>query len=144
MLASSSAHDPVPAYGNLWWIDGKARCRTPGPYLLPANAGPLVPSAPSDMVAASGADDEKIYVVPSHDLVVVRHGRRSNVAAASSLLAVTRCDEELRGRLRRRLRLALRDRGDPGRGNPFRGPGIQARRRATSPRWRRCLTIRPA
>jgi CubicO group peptidase (beta-lactamase class C family) len=60
-----------PAYGRLWWLNGS-------PYrLAPAGRrveGPLIQAAPSDLVAALGAQDRKIYVVPSRKWVVVRTG----------------------------------------------------------------------
>jgi hypothetical protein len=34
----------------------------------------MIPTAPSDVIAALGAADKKIYVCPSLDLVVARHG----------------------------------------------------------------------
>ena len=48
-----------PSYGHLWWLNG-------------AN---LIPSAPKDLVAAQGAQDRKLYVVPSRQLIVVRTGQ---------------------------------------------------------------------
>jgi CubicO group peptidase (beta-lactamase class C family) len=45
-------------YGYLWWLMGKRN----------------IPGAPGDWVAALGARDQKIYVVPSLDLVVTRQG----------------------------------------------------------------------
>lgn len=63
-----------PAYGYLWWLNGQASYRIPGPYAFPSLPGPIIPSAPPDLVAALGAGDKKIYVVPSLELVVVRHG----------------------------------------------------------------------
>ena len=48
-----------PSYGHLWWLNG---------------AG-LIPSAPKDLVAAQGAQDRKLYVVPSRQLIVVRTGQ---------------------------------------------------------------------
>lgn len=60
-----------PAYGRLWWLNG-------GAYTIRAEAarvdGPLIPAAPTDLVAALGALDRKLYVVPSKKLVVVRMG----------------------------------------------------------------------
>ena len=60
------------AYGYLWWLNGKAS------YQLPALQfefqGSLIPNAPNDLVAALGKNDQKIYVVPSLDMVVVRQG----------------------------------------------------------------------
>ncbi len=64
-----------PSYGYLWWLNGK-------PWHLLGNdpgrrPGPIIPAAPADLVAALGAADQKIYVVPSLDLVVCRQGSRA-------------------------------------------------------------------
>jgi CubicO group peptidase (beta-lactamase class C family) len=57
MLAPSPAN---PAYARLWWLNGgQAR----------------VSAAPADMVAALGAMDRKLFVVPSRRLIVVRMGQ---------------------------------------------------------------------
>lgn len=68
MLAPSATN---PAYGRLWWLNGSA-------YTLGAlgnrREGPLVKAAPADMVAAFGAFDRRLYVVPSRKLIVVRTG----------------------------------------------------------------------
>lgn len=62
-----------PAYGRLWWLNGSDfTIRPPGAR---RQSGPLVPAAPADMVAALGALDRKLYVVPSRKLVVVRMGQ---------------------------------------------------------------------
>jgi CubicO group peptidase (beta-lactamase class C family) len=42
--------------------------------------GPLVPSAPADMYAAMGAEDQRIYVIPSKNMVVIRMGDASDPA----------------------------------------------------------------
>jgi len=74
-----------PSYGYLWWLNGKAFHR------LPAGTGPiptsLIPSGPPDMVAAMGAGDKRMYVVPSLDLVVARHGAPANNSGAAALSA---------------------------------------------------------
>lgn len=61
-----------PAYGRLWWLNGGDF------YVLPAQSrqvdGSLIPTAPADLVAAQGAMDRKLYVVPSMNLVVARTG----------------------------------------------------------------------
>ena len=61
-----------PAYGRLWWLNGS-------PYTIrpagPSAARPLILAAPADLVAALGALDRKLYVVPSLKLVVVRMGQ---------------------------------------------------------------------
>lgn len=60
------------AYGYLWWLNGKSS------YHLPQSQiqfpGELIPDAPSDMFAALGKSDQKVYVVPSKKLVVIRMG----------------------------------------------------------------------
>lgn len=60
------------AYGYLWWLNGKSS------YHLPQTQiefnGTLIPNAPNDMYAALGKNDQKIYVVPSRKLVIVRMG----------------------------------------------------------------------
>lgn len=72
------------SYGYLWWLNGQPS------FMLPATQlvldGPLLPDAPADMYAALGKNDQKIYVVPSEGLVVVRQGNNAGpvVAAASS------------------------------------------------------------
>lgn len=60
-----------PAYGRLWWLNGSA-------YTMRAlgerKEGPLIAAAPNDTVAALGAFDRRLYIVPSRKLVVVRTG----------------------------------------------------------------------
>ena len=61
-----------PAYGLLWWLNGQ-------PWRLAPRVpdridGPLIPDAPSDLVAMLGAQGRAVYVVPSAELVVVRTG----------------------------------------------------------------------
>lgn len=60
------------AYGYLWWLNGKST------YHLPQSQfefqGKLIPNAPNDMYAALGKNDQKIYVVPSKKLVIIRMG----------------------------------------------------------------------
>lgn len=61
-----------PSYGYLWWLNGQPNYMLPGLQLnLP---GPLIDDAPADMIAGLGANDQKLYVIPSRNLVVVRLG----------------------------------------------------------------------
>jgi CubicO group peptidase (beta-lactamase class C family) len=78
------------SYGYLWWLNGQASHRLPGPQQT-TFPGPIVPSAPADLIAALGKNDQKIYVVPSLSLVVVRQGQ----SAGASHLAVSSFDTEL-------------------------------------------------
>lgn len=63
------------AYGYFWWLNGKDS------FMLPNSqnvfAGSLIPNAPSDMYTAMGAADQRIYIVPSKKMVVIRMGESS-------------------------------------------------------------------
>jgi CubicO group peptidase (beta-lactamase class C family) len=65
-----------PSYGYLWWLNGKSKYMLPGEQTV--YPGTLVPNAPSDMFAAMGAADQRIYVVPGKNMVVIRMGEASN------------------------------------------------------------------
>lgn len=81
------------SYGYLTWLNGKASCMLPGSsFVLPRS---IVPEGPSDMYAALGKNDQKIYVVPSKSLVVIRMGN----AGGPSLYAVSNYDSEIWKRL---------------------------------------------
>lgn len=70
MINSSQSMNP--AYGLLWWLNGKDTLMLPQTSVrLPMV---LNEAAPGDMYAALGKNDQKIYVVPSEKLVVVRVG----------------------------------------------------------------------
>ncbi|WP_210520734.1 serine hydrolase [Hymenobacter terricola] len=77
------------SYGYLWWLNGQSSYRLPGSqFNFP---GAVIPSAPADMIAALGKNDQKVYVVPSLGLVVVRQGN----TAGASRLAASSFDNEL-------------------------------------------------
>lgn len=64
------------AYGYLWWLNGKTS------YHLPTTQveflGELIPNAPADMFVGLGKNDQKLYVVPSKKLVVIRMGETAD------------------------------------------------------------------
>ncbi len=60
------------SYGYLWWINGESSYHLPQSQL--EFPGSIVPSAPADMYMALGKNDQKIYVVPSKKMVVIRMG----------------------------------------------------------------------
>jgi CubicO group peptidase (beta-lactamase class C family) len=70
--AVSTSQNINPAYGYLWWLNGKSS------YHLPQTQiqfnGKLIPDAPDDMFCALGKNDQKIYVVPGRKLVIIRMG----------------------------------------------------------------------
>ena len=60
------------SYGYLWWLNGKPSFMLPQSQLvIPFK---FIPSAPDDMFCAMGKNDQRIYVVPSQNIVVVRVG----------------------------------------------------------------------
>lgn len=59
-------------YGYLWWLNGKASYHLPQSQLK--FQGSVIPTGPSDMFMALGKNDQKIYVVPSKKMVVIRMG----------------------------------------------------------------------
>jgi CubicO group peptidase (beta-lactamase class C family) len=74
--ATTTSQNLNQAYGYLWWLNGKSTYRLPG-LQLQFN-GTLIPNAPSDMYAALGKNDQKIYVVPSMKMVIIRMGEVAN------------------------------------------------------------------
>ena len=76
-------------YGYLWWLNGKASYHLPQSQLQ--FNGSIVPSGPNDMFMALGKNDQKIYVIPSKKMVVIRMGE----AADSVNLALSSFDEVL-------------------------------------------------
>ncbi|RZJ50920.1 MAG: class C beta-lactamase-related serine hydrolase [Flavobacterium sp.] len=59
-------------YGYLWWLNGKTSYHLPQSQLT--FQGSIIPTAPNDMFMALGKNDQKIYVVPSKNMVVIRMG----------------------------------------------------------------------
>jgi CubicO group peptidase (beta-lactamase class C family) len=80
-----------PSYGYLWWLNGKTNFMIPGEQTI--YQGSLVPNAPADMYAAMGANDQRIYVIPSKKMVIIRMGEASDPANPN--FAVSGFDNEL-------------------------------------------------
>ncbi|MES2811616.1 MAG: serine hydrolase [Bacteroidota bacterium] len=64
------------SYGYLWWLNGKESFHLPQSQLQ--FNGSLIPSGPTDMYMALGKNDQKIYVIPSKKMVVIRMGEVSD------------------------------------------------------------------
>lgn len=84
-----------PSYGYLWWLNGKSGAMIPGGQTF--YPGTLVPNAPADMYAAMGAEDQRIYVIPSKKMVVIRMGDASDPQNPN--FAVSGFDNELWGKI---------------------------------------------
>ncbi len=77
----STSQNINPAYGYLWWLNGKS------PFMIPTLQtqfnGVLIPNAPSDMIIAAGRDGQFVCVVPSQNLVLIRMGLDSDNSLVS-------------------------------------------------------------
>jgi CubicO group peptidase (beta-lactamase class C family) len=70
--ATSTSQNINQSYGYMWWLNGKSSYRLPQTQFQ--FNGSIIPSAPSDMYCALGKDDQKIYVIPSKKMVIIRMG----------------------------------------------------------------------
>lgn len=84
-----------PAYGYLTWLNGKSKYMVPGSQIN--FQGYLIPNAPADMFAALGASDQKLYIIPSKKMVVVRMGDASDPEHPT--FATSGFDNELWGKI---------------------------------------------
>ncbi len=87
--ATNSSQNINKAYGYLWWLNGKSS------YKLPQSQfefqGKLIPNAPNDLFCALGKNDQKIYIIPSQDLVIIRMG----ASVEGSNFALSNFDDDL-------------------------------------------------
>jgi CubicO group peptidase (beta-lactamase class C family) len=82
------------SYGYLTWLNGKSSCMVPTlQTVFPVS---IIPNAPADLYAALGKNDQKVYIVPSQKLVVIRMGN----SAGAVQFAVSGFDNELWGKLK--------------------------------------------
>ncbi len=91
--STQSSQEHNPAYGYLWWINGQDRFLMP--VLQEEYSGSIIFAGPDDMVMALGKHDQKVYVVPSSNMVVIRMGEN----ASDPNLAISPFDIELWERL---------------------------------------------
>ncbi len=70
--ATSTSQNINLGYGYLWWLNGKSSYHLPQSQLT--FQGSVIPTGPTDMFMALGKNDQKIYVVPSKKMVVIRMG----------------------------------------------------------------------
>ncbi|GAB5564401.1 MAG: serine hydrolase [Winogradskyella sp.] len=87
--ATNTSQNLNKSYGYMWWLNGKSSFRLPQTQI--EFTGELIPNAPNDMYTALGKNDQKIYIVPSKKLVVLRMGE----AADTENFALSNFDNEL-------------------------------------------------
>ena len=91
----STSQSINPSYGYLWWLNGKTSFMIPNEQNV--YQGFLVPNAPADMYAAMGAKDQRIYVIPSKKMAIIRMGDASDPVNPN--FAVSGFDNELWGKI---------------------------------------------
>ncbi len=89
--ATNTSQNLNESYGYLWWLNGKSS------YYLPQIplkfSGTLINTAPNDVFMALGKNDQKIYVIPSKKMVVIRMGDVAN--PENPTFGLSGFDEEL-------------------------------------------------
>ncbi len=81
---TQSSQSMNPAYGYLWWLNGKQSFMVPGSQIQ--FPGSFAPAAPPDMFAAIGKNGQLICISKSTGLVVVRIGNQVNEGEVPFLL----------------------------------------------------------
>eukprot|EP00943_MAST-04B_sp_MAST-4B-sp1_P002810 g2810.t1 len=85
-----------PSYSNMFWLNGKGVHINPTSIFStvdpPIIHEDLIPSAPDDLIAFMGYNTQRIYVVPSLNLVVVRQSGEDSEGATA---AKSEFDEQL-------------------------------------------------
>lgn len=79
--ATNTSQNINKSYGYLWWLNGKSSYHLPSSQL--EFNGSLIPSAPNDMFMALGKNDQKIYVIPSKKMVIIRMGDAADTVNAA-------------------------------------------------------------
>jgi len=80
---TNTSQDLNPAYGYLWWLNGKNKLIAPG-FAITINSK-LAPDAPDDLILAAGKNGQFLGIVPSLNLVVVRMGEAPDDASVPIL-----------------------------------------------------------
>lgn len=78
MFRGSAAH---PGYGLTWWLPRASR--VPDPITAETDIGRRATELPNDLVEAAGAGDQRLYVIRSKKLVIVRQATL-NIAALAA------------------------------------------------------------
>lgn len=92
---TTPSQDLNESYGYLWWLNGQDSHMLPGTQFVFNTS--IMPDAPADLIAAMGKNEQRIYVVPSEGLVVVRIGESTETIPVAALSGF---DNELWKRLK--------------------------------------------
>lgn len=93
VAATNTSQQINKSYGYLWWINGEDSYHLPQTQIQ--FPGMLIPNGANDMFMALGKNDQKIYVIPSKKMVVIRMGD----AADEENWALSGFDNDLWGKI---------------------------------------------
>ena len=86
-----------PSYSNMFWLNGKGKHINPTSIFSeidpPVIHEDLIPGAPSDLIAFMGYNTQRIYVVPSLNLVVVRQSGEDSEGATAAKSSLANLDQ---------------------------------------------------
>ena len=109
-LDRATTPDPVNhAYGLLFWLNGGDTYVLPGVEGRDAGTGMLIADAPIDTVLMAGNGEQRVYVIPSRDMVIVRIGENGSWEGDTRASVWTGRAGELDNELVRRVMLAVDD-----------------------------------
>ncbi len=104
MLTSSPANH---AYGFLTWLNGKDSIVLPGVNGRDESKDWLIPNAPKDTVVFAGQDEQRVWIMPSLDMVVVRLGQKGSRELDMRVTFWTARSGEMDNGLLHRIKLAV-------------------------------------
>jgi CubicO group peptidase (beta-lactamase class C family) len=97
------------AYGLLFWLNGGDTYVLPGVEGRDVGKGMLIADAPIDTVLMAGNGEQRVYVIPSRDMVIVRLGENGSWEGDTRASVWTGRAGELDNELVRRVMLAVDD-----------------------------------
>lgn len=109
MRAFAASSPSNHAYGFLTWLNGKDSFVMPGPNGRDEGTGWVMPNAPKDSIIFAGQDDQRVYVIPSLDMVIVRLGQKGSREADMRVTFWTGRAGEFDNGFMRRIKLAVTD-----------------------------------
>lgn len=79
--ATQTSQNINKSYGYLWWLNGKSSFHLPQSQF--EFQGSLITAGANDMFMALGKNDQKIYIIPSKNMVVIRMGNAADEVNAA-------------------------------------------------------------
>ena len=95
------------AYGYLTWLNSGGRFVLPNVEGEDTGSGKLVASGPADMYLFAGSGEQRVFVIPSYDIVIVRLGERGSREGDTRASVWTGRGGELDNELVRRVLISL-------------------------------------